>query len=101
MTVGYAERGLGILPDTFHMNIEESDAGAALKQFRSHFHSLHISDNNRFFPGFGELDFARIFRLLADIGYTGSLVIEGNARGSLVEDLDRSIGYVDRLLGSL
>lgn len=91
---------MGILPDTFHMNIEEADTGAALTSFRSFYHSLHISDNNRLLPGFGQLDFGRVFKLLTAIGYTGSLVLEGNTRGSLTGDLDRSISYVDHLLDS-
>ncbi len=98
---GYAARGMKILPDTFHMNIEESDGRAALGRFRGFYHSVHISDNNRLLPGFGQLDFAPIFKALTDAGYTGSLVIEGNVRGSLVEDLGASIRYVDGLLGSL
>jgi sugar phosphate isomerase/epimerase len=94
----YADRGMRILPDTFHMNIEESDARETLRRHNGRYRSLHISDNNRRLPGFGELDFARLFRFLIEIDYAGSLVMEGNTFGPFAEDLAESIRYVDRLL---
>ena len=97
----YADRGARILPDTFHMNIEESNGTEALSRFLGRYHSLHISDNNRLLPGLGAIDFARIFEVLTEIGYAGSLVFEGNTRGSFREDLEQSIRYVDRLLRRL
>ncbi len=98
-TTAYLPRGMKILPDTFHMNIEEASTTEALRHFRGRYHSLHISDNNRLLPGFGAIDFEPIFRLLSEIGYTGSLVVEGNAQASLREDLETSIRFIDRLLG--
>jgi sugar phosphate isomerase/epimerase len=98
LTSAYAERGMRILPDTFHMNIEESGTTEALRRSRCHYHSLHISDNNRLLPGLGAIDFAQIFEMLSDIGYTGSIVFEGNTRGSFREDLAHSIRYIDRFL---
>ena len=101
LTSVYAGRGMKILPDSFHMNIEESNMASALTRFRGHFRSLHISDNNRLLPGFGAIDFAKLFHLLSEIGYTGSLVFEGNARTSLLEDLEYSIGFVDKAMKTL
>jgi sugar phosphate isomerase/epimerase len=94
----YAGRGMKILPDSFHMNIEESNTASALTRFRGRYSSIHISDNNRLLPGFGAIDFAELFHLLSAIGYTGSLVFEGSPRRSLYEDLEYSIAYVDRVL---
>ena len=94
----HAGRGMKLLPDSFHMNIEESNMASALTRFRGHYHSLHVSDNNRLFPGFGAIDFARLLHLLSEIGYTGSLVLEGNTRTSVHADLEYSIGFLDRIL---
>jgi 5-keto-L-gluconate epimerase len=99
LTSAYLPRGIRILPDTFHMNIEEANTSEALRLFHGRYHSLHISDNNRLLPGFGAIDFAPIFRLLSEIGYGGSLVIEGNVRESLRDDLEASIRFIDRLIG--
>jgi len=87
-----------VLPDTFHMNIEEADLLGALRANRDRFRSLHLSDNNRLFPGFGAIDFGRIVAGLAEIGYQGRLGIEGNIRADLKGDLRATMKYLAPLL---
>jgi D-psicose/D-tagatose/L-ribulose 3-epimerase len=89
---------LRILPDTFHMNIEERDQFDALTRHRFLYDSLHVSDNNRRFPGLGGIDFGRLVRHLDRMGFTGSLAIEGNAGEPLTEDLQKTIAYLSRVL---
>ena len=76
-----------ILPDTWHMNIEESNMEAALITHREHFISFHLSENNRYFPGYGALDFKHIVGILDACGYRGKLAIEGNIKKSFAEDV--------------
>ncbi len=87
-----------VLPDTFHMNIEEADLLGALRANRDHFRSLHLSDNNRHFPGFGAIDFSRIVACLAEIGYQGRIAIEGNVRVDLASDLRATMKHLAPLL---
>jgi sugar phosphate isomerase/epimerase len=87
-----------ILPDTFHMNIEEADMAAALSAHADDFVSIHISDNNRFFPGLGAIDFAKCFDLFDEIGFTGTIAIEGMLRGGFRDDLKTSMDYLDGIL---
>ena len=82
---------LEILPDTFHMNIEESDMFGALKKHKNKYASIHISDNNRFFPGFGAINFKEVIKFLTSIGYQGGLAIEGNVCNSFISDVRRSV----------
>jgi D-psicose/D-tagatose/L-ribulose 3-epimerase len=77
-----------ILPDTFHMNIEESNMKQAIREHQACFGSFHLSDNNRHFPGFGALDFGAIIGMLDEVGYQGKLAIEGNVRTSFVADVE-------------
>ena len=86
-----------ILPDTFHMNIEEVNMEEAIRGHRHCFTSLHLSDNTRHFPGFGALDFAKIIAILDRIGYQGKLAIEGNVKTSFAADVELAM----RLLGPL
>jgi len=79
-----------MLPDTFYMNIEESDMLESLRAHKDRFSSLHLSDNNRFFPGLGAIDFRRLIEFLSRIGYQGRLAIEGNVRESVESDLRAS-----------
>lgn len=88
---------LHMLPDTFHMNIEEIDMVAALKAHRDKFISMHISDNNRYYPGLGAIDFERVFQTLTAMGYTGPVAIEGNIRKSFSADLRDSMAYLETI----
>jgi sugar phosphate isomerase/epimerase len=87
-----------ILPDTFHMNIEEAQGPvAALKQWAGYYSSIHISDNNRLFPGLGAMDFATILTALKEIGFKGSMAIEGNLKHSFAEDISSSAQFLTQL----
>ena len=79
---------VSILPDTFHMNIEEVNMRKAIGDHRDCFGSFHLSDNTRHFPGFGALDFGAIIAMLDEIGYQGKLAIEGNVRTTFVADVE-------------
>jgi D-psicose/D-tagatose/L-ribulose 3-epimerase len=87
----YAAGGMRLLPDTFHMNIEEADPIAALKDCAQLFDSIHLSDNNRCFPGLGAIDFSRYLEFLERSGWRGWLAIEGNLRRDLESDLRASL----------
>ncbi len=87
-----------ILPDTFHMNIEEVNMEQALLTHLACFSSLHLSDNTRHYPGFGALDFARIIAILDRLGYEGKLAIEGNVRTSFAADAEVAMQHLGPLL---
>jgi len=107
-TVDEAARLLGargfhcvaVLPDTYHMSIEEPDMLATLRRHAAHLPSLHLSDDNRCFPGLGSLDFARIFLVLREAGFAGRVAIEGNVRGDLKSDLEATTKYLTPLLAA-
>lgn len=63
------EDNVGVLPDTFHMNIEEAAPGAALRRARSRLWHVHVADSNRRAPGAGHLDFRGLVSTLQEIGY--------------------------------
>ena len=93
-TTGYTY----ILPDTWHMNIEESNMEAAMVRHREHFISFHLSENNRYFPGYGALDFKRIVGILDACGYRGKLAIEGNLKQGFAEDVATAIEVLQPIL---
>lgn len=71
-----AHPNAGLLPDTFHMSIEERSIPDALRSAGAHVRHVHLGDNNRLLPGRGALDWAEIFSALADIGYDGAINLE-------------------------
>jgi 5-keto-L-gluconate epimerase len=62
---------LGLLPDTFHMNIEEASIEKSLRRAASQIFHFHVADSNRWYPGAGHLDFSHILSILKDINYPG------------------------------
>jgi len=62
---------LGLLLDTFHMNIEEVDILASIRDAGNRLFHFHVADSNRWPPGAGHIDFGSVLRTLAEVGYTG------------------------------
>jgi len=67
---------IGVLLDSFHMNIEEKDPPAALRAAGGTLVHYHVSDNDRGVPGSGRYDFPADAAALAEIGYDGWVVAE-------------------------
>jgi sugar phosphate isomerase/epimerase len=62
---------LGLLLDTFHMNIEEPAIEESIKTCGKRIFHFHVADSNRWYPGAGHLDFRKILETLISTGYTG------------------------------
>ena len=55
--------------DVFHMNIEEKNLYNAIRDYADLTIHVHLSDNNRHYPGHCGLDFERIIRTFHETGY--------------------------------
>jgi D-psicose/D-tagatose/L-ribulose 3-epimerase len=62
--------------DIFHMNIEEADWAAAIRETAPRLGHFHVADNNRLPPGQGHVDWMRLLRELQTAGYDGWLAVE-------------------------
>ena len=69
---------LGVLLDTFHMNIEEDLFKDTVQSSRKFLRHMHFADNNRKMPGFAHIDFSTIVESLNEIGYNGYISFEPN-----------------------
>ncbi len=87
-----------ILPDTFHMNIEEKDPHAALREHAAVVPSIHFSDNNRLLPGLGAIDFRRYAETLEEIGFTGTVALEAEHRGDFAAEFRESMRFLAPIL---
>jgi sugar phosphate isomerase/epimerase len=70
------ETSVKLLPDTFHMNIEEADMSASLRAAGDRLGYFHVADSNRQAPGQGHIDFPNLLQTLAQIGYRGYVTAE-------------------------
>ena len=69
---------LGVLLDTFHMNIEEDLFKEAIQSSSKFLRHMHFADNNRKMPGFAHIDFSTIVKSLNGIGYDDFISFEPN-----------------------
>ena len=67
---------VGLMLDTFHMNMEERSLIGAIRRAGSRLFHFQANENDRGFVGSGHLDWAAICRALADIGYEGPITLE-------------------------
>jgi sugar phosphate isomerase/epimerase len=65
-----------LMPDLFHMNIEDASFRESLEAARDYITYVHVADSNRLAPGWGHMPFSEIFGVLSDIGYQGYLTAE-------------------------
>ena len=67
---------LGLLADTFHMNIEEVSIEDSLSQAKDYLTHVHFADSNRWAPGCGHIDFKKVIETLKKIDYQGYISAE-------------------------
>ena len=71
-----ASPAVGVMLDTFHMNMEESDLPQAIRETGNRLFHFQANENHRGFVGSGHIDWPPIARALLDIGYEGPIVLE-------------------------
>jgi len=65
-----------LMPDLFHMNIEDASIYDSLKAAKDVTAYIHFADSNRWAPGDGHLDFPGIIGRLKKLGYGGFATLE-------------------------
>jgi D-psicose/D-tagatose/L-ribulose 3-epimerase len=71
-----AAENVGLLLDTFHMNIEEKDIPAAIRRAAGRIVEFHACSNDRGTPGEDHLPWRAIAGALREVHYEGPVVIE-------------------------
>jgi sugar phosphate isomerase/epimerase len=89
---------LGLLLDTYHMNIEESDLPSAVAAAGDRLFLLHVADSNRQAPGRGHVPFLDILGAARQGGYVGPLVVESCPAGADPFAVDPDPGTFSRAL---
>jgi D-psicose/D-tagatose/L-ribulose 3-epimerase len=67
---------VGLLLDTYHMNIEEKNLYKSLISAGSNLFHLHVNENDRGIPGTGHIPWDEVFQALKDINYQGIAAVE-------------------------
>ena len=73
---GAEHENVGLLLDTFHMNIEEKHLGEAIRQAGERLLHFHASENDRGAPGSGHVPWSEVADALRAIEYDAAISIE-------------------------
>ena len=94
---------LGMMLDTFHMNIEEDSFEHTISRAAKALRHMHFADNNRKTPGYGHIDFKTIVGALLRVGYGGYVTFEPTIHDARNYEvlLRNSLQYVKSLEGRL
>ena len=65
-----------LMPDLFHMNIEDSSIAGELMKYIKSVAYIHLADSNRLAPGQGHTDFKTVFAGLKAVSYSGWCSVE-------------------------
>ncbi len=87
---------LGILLDTFHMNIEEPDICESIAKVGDRLFHFHVADSNRWYPGAGHIDFGAILAALEAQGYEGYVSGEYLPRPDAETSIKRGLEHLKR-----
>jgi sugar phosphate isomerase/epimerase len=85
---------MGLLLDTFHMNIEEPVVEDSIRAAGDRIFHFHVADSNRWHPGAGHLDFRSILDALFATGYQGFVSGEFMPLPDAETSAERSITYL-------
>jgi sugar phosphate isomerase/epimerase len=91
---------LGLLLDTFHMNIEEPNLEQSIRSCGRHLFHFHVADSNRWYPGAGHLDFRSILTTLDTTGYTGWISGEFFPKPDALIAAEKNIRFLKNNLGN-
>ena len=67
---------VGLMLDTFHMNIEEKSLPDAITSAGARLFNFQASENDRGTPGSGHTQWVEVVAALRDVGYTRGVVVE-------------------------
>jgi sugar phosphate isomerase/epimerase len=88
---------MGLILDTFHMNIEEPVIEDSIRACGDRVFHFHVSDSHRWYPGSGHLDFASILDALYSTGYQGYVSGEWLPKPDADTSAERGIAFLRQL----
>lgn len=84
-----------LMPDCYHMNIEEARIEESLAAYAGRYRQLHVASSQRIQPGAGHIDYAAVFGALRRTGFDGWAVFECRvAAAEPAEAYRRSLAFL-------
>lgn len=87
-----------LMPDVFHMNIEDVNIADTLKRYKDYIGYVHFADNTRFAPGKGHLNFPEIINALKAVSYNGYIGVEILPKPTPDEAAEQAVKFLRKFL---
>ncbi len=94
-------RRFRLMMDIFHMNIEERNVEETIRKYASYNIHVHLSDNNRRYPGNSRIDFHKLLSLFHEVGYNDAFCTEIYQEPNQEVAALRSIEYLKPILNQI
>lgn len=91
--------GMGVMLDTYHMNIEDASFARSIFECKEYLHYLQISDSNRMYPGGGHIDYGEIINVLQSINFNGYLSMQIVREPSYEKAAELGLMHLRSLIG--
>lgn len=80
--------GLGLVADTYHMNIEEDNLRDSIVASAPYLHHVQLGDSSRYQPGTGHFDWETTLKAFIEIDYDGYMAMECRLRDMNGREID-------------
>ena len=90
---------VGLLLDSFHMNIEEPSITESIRMTGDRLFHFHVADSNRWHPGAGHINFNEILDTLDEIRYQGFVSAEILPMPDADTAAEKTIEYMRSIIG--
>jgi len=70
------DRGLGVMADFFHVDIEDGSVAEALRLTGDELQHIHLADSNLQVPSTGYIEFLDVVRTVNSLNYQGYFVVD-------------------------
>lgn len=91
----------GLLPDFFHMSIEEVDLPRSIRNAGSYIKHVHLGDNNRLLPGYGHTNWQACFQALNEINFKGFMNLECGISGAPEIELPETASFLKKIASTI
>lgn len=88
----------GLLLDTFHLSLEEKSIPEKIREAGKLIRYVHLGDNTRQMPGYGNLPWQQIIDALKEVNYDGYLSLECSLSGRPEETLPANVEFFRKML---
>lgn len=90
-----------LLPDVYHMHLEDPSIPSALIRSMPYMGHVHFSDSNRCSPGSGCIDFVEVVKDLHAMNYSGYVAVEVNPVPGILESAQQSMSYLRPIIDAV